>query len=432
MMERTLALDSVKKIGEKVTLEGWVQTRRDHGKIAFLDLWDRTGLIQIVVKEELSEEVKPQTAVRVIGSVQERSKETVNSNLPTGQVEVVSETLEVLAGSQPPPFDIDTDLQIETFLDHAPLTLRSKKARATFKIQSEIARTFREFLSGEGFTEVHTPKIVATATEGGANLFEITYFERKAFLAQSPQFYKQIMTGVFERVFEIGPVFRAEPHSTTRHVNEYVSLDMEMAFIRDETDVIRVGHRFMKYVVDALRPLRYEFGLFEAKLPEVSDEPLIVTFQECQQILLKEFNRDITKEPDFEPGDEKMLGEYFAKEKGTDFVWVTGYPTRKRPFYTKPRDDDREVSRGFDLLFRGMEVITGGQRINDYQELVDSIKGRGLKPEDFEYYLEAFRYGMPPEGGFALGLERLTAKLLGIENVRLATLFPRDINRLTP
>lgn len=431
-MERTLVKDTVGKVGEKVTLEGWVETRRDHGKIAFLDLRDRSGLLQIIVKDGLPEEIKPQTALLINGTVQARSKETENPNLPTGKVEVLSDSLEVLAGAESQPFDIDTELQIETFLDHAPLTLRGRKARAAFKIQSEIAKAFREFLTKEGFTEIHTPKIVATATEGGANLFEIKYFEKIAYLAQSPQFYKQIMVGVFERVFEIGPVFRAEPHSTTRHVNEYVSLDMEMGFIKDETDIISIAHKFMKYLVETLKPLQYEFSLFDAKLPEVSEESLIKTFQECQEVLLKQFSRDITQEPDFEPGDEKMLGEYFAKKEGTDFIWVTGYPTRKRPFYTKPREDNRQVSRGFDLLFRGMEIITGGQRINDYQELLDSLKSRSLKPESFDYYLEAFRYGMPPEGGFALGLERLTARLLGIENIRLTTLFPRDINRLTP
>lgn len=431
-MERTLAAEAVKKVGQTVDLEGWVQTRRDHGKIAFLDLWDRSGLIQVVVKENLGDEIKPQTAVRVRGTVQQRSKETENPNMSTGKIELLSEKMEVLAPSSALPFDIETDLQIETFLDNAPLTLRSNKSRSAFKIQSEIAQAFRQFLTGEGFTEIHTPKIVATATEGGANLFEIKYFEGKAYLAQSPQFYKQIMVGVFERVFEIGPVFRAEPHSTTRHVNEYVSLDMEIAFIGDETDVIAVGHRFMKELLHRFESLKSEFDLFGATLPKLPEKPLVITFQEAQEILLREFNRNINKEPDFEPGDEKMLGEYFAKKENSDFVWVTGYPTRKRPFYTKAREDNHEVSRGFDLIFRGMEIITGGQRINDYNELVNSIQSRGLKPEDFEYYLQAFRYGMPPEGGFALGLERLTARLLDLENIRLTTLFPRDINRLTP
>jgi nondiscriminating aspartyl-tRNA synthetase len=431
-VERALISEAIKKPGETSTLEGWVQTRRDHGKLIFLDLWDRSGVIQIVIKSGAPEDLKPQAAVQVTGKIQERSPETINPNLTTGKFEVVADEVKVLAKSEPLPFDIDTDLQIETFLDNAPLTLRSKKAKAIFKIQSEIARAFKDFLTDEGFTEIHTPKIVATATEGGANLFEIKYFDQTAFLAQSPQFYKQIMTGVFERVFEIGPVFRAEPHSTTRHVNEYVSLDIEMAFINDERDIIETGHNFMRYLVGKLGPLSYEFSLFNATLPQVSDEPMVITFKEAQEILLKNFDRDIRSEPDFEPGDEKMLGEYFAKEKGTDFIWVTGYPTKKRPFYTKPREDDKDVSRGFDLIFRGMEIITGGQRINSYDELVTSLKGRGLKPEDFDYYLQSFQYGMPPEGGFALGLERITSRLLGIENVRLATLFPRDINRLTP
>lgn len=432
-MERTLAKDIVKKVGDKVTLEGWVQTRRDHGKLVFFDLWDRSGLVQIVDKSGTGlSDVKPESAVRVTGTVQERTPSTINPNLLTGKYEVLSSETSTIALAQSLPFDIDTDLQIETFLDHAPLTLRGKKSRAAFKIQSEIAAAFREFLGNEGFTEIHTPKIVATATEGGANLFEIKYFDKVAYLAQSPQFYKQIMVGVFERVFEIGPVFRAEPHSTTRHVNQYFSLDMEMGFIKDEIDVINMGHSFMKHVLSRLTSLKEEFELFESPLPKVSDKPLIKTFQECQQILLKEFKRDITKEPDFEPGDEKLLGEYFAKNEKSDFVWVTGYPTRKRPFYTKPREDDPEISRGFDCLFRGMEIITGGQRINDYQELVASLRSRHLDPDNFSYYIEAFKYGMPPEGGFALGLERLTARLLGIENIRLTTLFPRDMGRLTP
>lgn len=432
-MERTLARDIVKKVGDKVILEGWVQTRRDHGKLVFFDLWDRTGLVQIVDKSGTGlSEVKPESAVRVTGSVQERTPATINPALPTGKYEVLSSETVVLSPANSLPFDIDSDLQIETFLDHAPLTLRSKKSRAAFKIQSEIASAFREYLGGEGFTEIHTPKIVATATEGGANLFEIKYFEKVAYLAQSPQFYKQIMVGVFERVFEIGPVFRAEPHSTTRHVNQYFSLDMEMGFIKDEMDIIKMGHGFMKYVLAKLEPLKAELDLFDATLPKVSATPLIKTFKECQEILLKEYKRDITAEPDFEPGDEKLLGEYFSKTEKSDFVWVTGYPTRKRPFYTKPREDDPEVSHGFDCLFRGMEIITGGQRINSYQELVASLRSRHLDPDNFSYYIEAFKYGMPPEGGFALGLERLTAKLLGIDNIRLTTLFPRDMGRLTP
>jgi nondiscriminating aspartyl-tRNA synthetase len=433
-MERTLALESIKKIGEKVTLEGWVITRRDHGKIVFIDLWDRSALIQVVVKEVSEgdlEKIKPQAAVRVSGTVQKRSQETVNPKIQTGSYEVVTSDIQVLAEAASLPFDIETDLQIETFLDHAPLTLRSKKAKAIFKVQAEIVQAWREFLNGAGFTEIHTPKIVATATEGGANLFEIAYFDRKAYLAQSPQFYKQMMVPVFERVYEVGPVFRAEPHSTTRHINEYVSLDMEMGFIEGPEDVIEVGNSFIKFLINKLEPLKYEFGLFEAAPPSATEIPTL-SLREAQEILKKEFNRDVVGDPDFEPNDEKLLGEYVKNKWKSDFVWVTGYPTKKRPFYTMPDPKNKEVSRGFDLIFRGMEIITGGQRINDHQMLVEAIKSRGLNPSDFAYYLEAFQYGMPPEGGFALGLERLTAKLLGIENIRLATLFPRDLQRLTP
>lgn len=441
-MERTLALEATKKVGEKVTLEGWVLTRRDHGKVMFIDLWDRSGLIQVVIKPQTGDQfnvletVRPQSSVRVIGTVKERSEGTINPNLPTGKYEVVAdlgaeEGISVLNASTPLPFDIDSDLQIETFLDHAPLTLRGKKSRATFKIQSEIAKAFRDFLTSEDFTEIHTPKIVATATEGGANLFEIKYFDQTAYLAQSPQFYKQIMVGVYERVFEIGPVFRAEPHSTTRHVNEYISLDMEMGFIKDHRDIIVMGNKFIAFLIERLKSLEYEFSLFDAKLPELNEVP-VMTLQEAQEILKSEFNRDVIGEPDFEPNDEKLLGQYIKEKHNTDFVWVTGYPTKKRPFYTMPDPENPEISRGFDLIFRGMEIITGSQRINEHEQLVSAIKDRSLNPEDFAYYLEAFKYGMPPEGGFALGLERLTSRLLGIENIRLAKLFPRDVNRLTP
>ena len=431
-MERTLALDSVKKVGEKISLEGWVQTRRDHGKIVFIDLWDRSGLVQIVVKTGLDENVKPQTSVRIEGSVQERSKETVNPNLPTGTVEVVSDKVEILGQAAALPFDIDTDLQIETFLDNAALTLRSKKARATFRVQSAIARSFADFFSGQGFVQIQTPKIVVAATEGGTNLFEINYFDRKAYLAQSPQLYKQIMVGVFERVFEISPVFRAEPHSTTRHINEYVSLDMEMAFIKDHRDIIEMGNKFFRFLIEKLGELKLEFDLFGAKLPVMPETVPVLTLREAQELIKGSGGRDGDGEPDLEPGDERKLGEVVKSKFDSDFVWVTHYPTKKRAFYTKPDPANPELSLGVDLICCGAEVISGGQRINDEKELIEALKMRGINPDNFEFYRQAFRFGMPPEGGLAIGLERLTAQLLGLQNIRFATLFPRDVNRLTP
>ncbi len=436
-MQRTLALEVINKVGEKVLVEGWIVTRRDHGKIVFLDLWDRSGLLQVVINTGQSEfpelgKLSPQSSVRIEGLVKERGPGAINDKLPTGQVELSAEKLEVLSEAHSLPFDIDSDLQIETFLDNAPLTLRSKKARATFIVQSEITRSFAQFFSGEGFVQINTPKIVASATEGGTNLFQIDYFEKKAYLAQSPQLYKQIMVGIYERVFEIAPVFRAEPHSTTRHINEYVSLDIEMAFIEDHMDIIAMGNKFFTELTSNLQKFSYEFSLHGAELPEVPAEIPVMTLREAQELIKAERGRDIVGDPDFEPGDEKLLGEIVKEKFSSDFVWVTEYPTKKKPFYTKRLPGNPELTRGVDLIFRGSEIISGGQRINDYDELVDSIKDKGLNPENFGYYLEAFKYGMPPEGGFALGLERLTARLLGLDNVRLATLFPRDLNRLTP
>jgi nondiscriminating aspartyl-tRNA synthetase len=293
---------------------------------------------------------------------------------------------------------------------------------------------FRSALTRLGFTEIQTPKLVASATESGANVFGVDYFGRRAYLAQSPQFYKQIMVGVFERVFEVGPVFRAEPHDTVRHINEYVSLDLEMGFIRDHRDVMaaltEVIRGILAHLQTACAP---ELALLNTRLPNVPEQIPEVYFPHAQELILTLHGEDCRGEPDLAPQHERWLGEWAKTQFGSDFLFVAGYPMAKRPFYTHPNPADPRYSNSFDLLFRGTELVTGGQRLHLYQDYLDAAARCGytdLTP--FETYLETFRFGMPPHGGCAIGLERFIMQLLGLENIRLATLFPRDLNRLAP
>ncbi|HLC70099.1 MAG TPA: aspartate--tRNA(Asn) ligase [Patescibacteria group bacterium] len=432
--------ETVNKVGEEVLLKGWVNARRNMGKIVFLDLRDRSGIIQVVgVPSELDEksleflkETRPEWVLEIRGMVNERGAKQRNDNMPTGTVEVLAKEIKVLAKAEPLPLDLeDEKIGLDIHLDYLPITLRSEKWNAVFKIQSEIIESFRSYLRSVGFTEFQAPKIVGASTEGGANVFKIDYFGSKAFLAQSPQFYKQIMVGIFERVFTVGNVYRAEEHATTRHINEYTSLDLEFGMITDHHDVMKLETDFLRYLLNHLdKTVAYELKLWNYVKPSIPDEIPTFKLREVQEIIKKETGVDHTAEPDLEPGEEKWIGEYVKEKFDSDFVFVTHYPTSKRPMYTYPDETDPEFTKSFDMLFRGIEVTTGGQRINDYEQLVGNIKKWGLDPENFKYYLNAFKYGMPPEGGLAIGLERLTARLLGIENIKEATLFPRDLNRI--
>jgi nondiscriminating aspartyl-tRNA synthetase len=309
--------------------------------------------------------------------------------------------------------------------------LRHPARRAIASVAAASAHGFRRALDDMAFTEVFTPKVVAAATEGGANVFPIDWFGRPAYLAQSPQFYKQTMVGVFERVYEVGPVFRAEPHDTVRHLAEYVSLDAEMGFIADHRDVMAVLRRALAGMVAAIAT-RAEAALALLALtpPVVPDDIPVVPFQEAQQMIERATGRPTVGEPDLSPADERWLGEWAAAEHGSDFVFVTGYPMVKRPFYTHPDPEDTAISNSFDLLFRGLELVTGGQRLHRYDDYLRALDGHDLAP--FSGYLEAFRFGMPPHGGFAIGLERWVACVTGAANIREVTLFPRDLKRLSP
>ena len=431
-MERTLATELGARIGERVRMAGWVHHQRHLSQVAFLLLRDRTGIAQVVIEDETERRAAtgllPETVVEVEGIV------VVNEQAPAG-VEVVEPRVVVVSEPEvAPPFELrrpEINAQLPTLLDHAAVSLRHPARRGIASIAAASADGFRSTLDALDFTEVFTPKVVASATESGANVFPIDWFGRTAYLAQSPQFYKQMMVGVFERVYEVGPVFRAEPHDTVRHLAEYVSLDAEMGFITDHRDVMALLRAVLAGMVAATRVhAAAALDLLTLELPEVPSEIPAVRFDDAQEMIERDTGRATVGEPDLAPADERWLGEWAAREHGSDFVFVTAYPMVKRPFYTHPDPAEPERSNSFDLLFRGLELVTGGQRLHRHDDYVRALEGHDLAP--YEGYLAAFRHGMPPHGGFAIGLERWVARLAGAANIREVTLFPRDLNRLTP
>ena len=435
-MERIYIREIKNKVGEEVKLAGWVDVRRDHGKLIFIDLRDTSGKVQMVAlpnhKEthEVASKLRSEWVVEIIGKVNKRPEKMINKNEELGEVEVEIIEVKILSEAEI-PFEKDAVTNLDTHLDNLTLTLRTEKSKAVFKVQAKITQAFREFLNQENFTEFQAPKLIGEDAEGGANSFDVTYFKHIAHLAQSPQLYKQIMVGVFERVFAVGNVYRAEKHSTTRHLNEYTSLDMEMGFIQDHTDIMKMENRLLKFIINALKETcAKEFELLKATAPEVPENIPAMKLREAQEIIKKETGEDCVKEPDLEPQHERWLCEYAKKQFGSDFIFITHFPMAKRPFYTHEDENDIGYAKGFDLLFRGVEITTGAQRIHKYDELVEALKKKGLNPDKFSFYLQAFKCGIPPHGGFGMGLERLTAKLLGLENVKEATLFPRDLNRI--
>ena len=431
-MDRTLILDCKEKIGDKVNIFGFVQVRRDHGKILFLDVLDRSGLIQVVLGGGKGRDLRPQDVVKISGQVNKRPDNLVNKNISTGEIEIYSEEVEVLSKAEELPFDMagrDLDLQLPTLLDFRSLTLRHPKVKAIFKVQASILEGFRKTAKELGCIEIVVPTIVAGATEGGAEVFKIDYFEHKAYLSQSPQLYKQMLIPVFERVFVIAKAYRAEPSVTTRHLTESTQLDVEMGFVEfeDLLDALEeVAIKMLKITEEEQAEVLSEFGVEKiafGKIPRL-------TLREAQQLILKEFGRDNTKGKDLTPQDEIDLCSWSKEKHGSDFVTVTHFPTSAKPFYTHPDPKDPQYSLSYDLLFRGVEILSGSQRIHDYSQLLESIKSHGLNPDSFEMYLQAFKYGMPPEGGFSFGLERITMHVLNLLNVREASLFPRDMERV--
>ncbi|MEO0019681.1 MAG: aspartate--tRNA(Asn) ligase [candidate division WOR-3 bacterium] len=434
-MERTLARDLPQHIGERVRLLGWVHHIRKLGKICFVLLRDRSGITQAVTGEPERfnlDQVQRESIVEVIGRVKPEPQARQGCELELEQIKVL------IAPVAPLPFEVNRskrklNLKLDMILDHRAFSLRNPELGAVFRVQAEIVRSFRDFLRREGFLEVHTSKIVAAGTEGGTALFPIQYFEQKAYLAQSPQFYKQMLVGAgYERVFEVGFVYRAEDHATSRHINEYLSLDYEMGFIESFEDVTRLEEQMLKEMVENLKKnCADELQLLQARLPEIDRIPYI-KFKDALEVLKRDFGRDVKDMLDLDPEAERQLCAYAERVYNSEFIFVTHYPRKTRPFYTMWDRDEPEYTFGFDLLFRGLEVTTGSQRIHDYNMLLENIRYFGLNPESFEFYLEIFKYAVPPHGGLAIGAERLTQQFLGLTNVREASFFPRDRFRLTP
>ncbi len=433
MIERVLIRDLKNHIGKEVTIGGWIHSIRKQGKIVFVLLRDRTGIAQIVSEPGVvkKQNLRNETVMFATGTVTEDKRAEGGVELSMTAVQVLSSPMKKL------PILVNDraefqKLELETVLNNRVLSLRNPKRNLIFKLQADIIDAFRNYLRDEGFTEITTPKIIATGTEGGTQLFTVDYFDKLAYLAQSPQFYKQMLVGSgYERVFEIGHVFRAEEHNTSRHLNEYVSLDYEMGFIENEHDVMDVEERFIVYLFERLnRDHASTLELFGQTISVPREIPRIPIREACS-ILEKEFKKS-TKGLDLDPEGEKLICDWAQKNYDTELLFLTEYPLTKRPVYTMPMESDPEFTRSFDLLFRGLEITTGGQRIHDYQMLIDAFEARGLDHRDFDYYIDTFAYGMPPHGGLAIGLERITAQVLGLVNVREASLFPRDRGRITP
>ena len=420
-------------LDQEVVLEGAVHSIRNMGDVAFVILRRREGLFQTVFENEKANlsihDLKEAMTLRVKGILNAEERAPHGREIRIREIEILSQPAE------PMPLAIDKwklNTSLEAKLNLRPIALRNIQERSKFKIQEALTRAFRDYLYENGFTEIHTPKIGARGAEGGANLFKFSYFHKPAVLAQSPQFYKQMMVGVFDRVFETGPVFRAEKHNTKRHLNEYTSLDFEMGYIDSFEEIMAMETGFLQYAVALLqKDYAKELQILKVQLPIVDKIPAI-RFDKAKELVSEKYNRKIRNPYDLEPEEEALIGRYFKEEYDADFVFVTHYPSKKRPFYAMDDPSDEKFTLSFDLLFHGLEVTTGGQRIHDYDKLKAKIAARGMEEEGMEQYLDTFKHGMPPHGGLGIGLERLTMQLLGEENVREACLFPRDLNRLEP
>jgi len=428
---RVLASELGSHIGQQVRVAGWLHRKRELKSVTFLIIRDRSGLAQVVLREvAVPADLTEETVIQAIGQV-------IASSQAPGGAEISEPQLTLLSPpAEPSPVDLyrpTLTAALPTVLDHAPTTLRHPLLRAGFEISAASVAGFRAALDARGFTEIQTPKIVGSATESGATVFAIDYFGQPAYLAQSPQFYKQAMVGVFERVYETGPVFRAEPHDTARHLAQYTSLDAEFGFITDHHDVMAMLRDVLAGMVAAVRErVRCATKLLDVILPQIPDPIPEVHFADAQELIAASAGWDPRGQPDLSPADERWLGEWAVREHGSELLYVTGFPLAKRPFYTHQDPERPGYSRGFDLLFRGMELVTGGQRLYRFGDYLAAIAERGEDPARYDGYLQAFRYGMPPHGGFAIGLERWTARLTGAANIREVTLFPRDLHRLSP
>ena len=432
-MNRVLIGDLGSHVGESVSISGWIEVRRDQGKMVFFDFRDRSGTVQGVVLPgspaiDSAKETRQECVVTVEGVVNKRPEKNVVAGKVNGDIELEVKGITILSKAQEIPFEKDTDLNIETRFDYRPFTIRSERDRDVFSVQATILKAYRDSLTRQGFTEFTAPALVGGDAEGGAAVFKVEYYNGKtANLATSPQLYKQIMVGAFERVFTIAKIFRAEKSATTRHLSELTQMDFEMGFINDERDVMAILETTIRDSVTAVAEKHADvFARMGAEVPALGEKFPILTLEEAHQTL------GVPPEEDMTPEHERNLCEWAKKEHNSEFVFITRFPTKARAFYTRSAEgtEDAGLSRGFDLLFRGLEINSGAERIHDYDEMVQRIKDRGMDPSKFQFYLQAFKYGMPPHGGCSTGLERFTMKMLNLANVKEASTFPRDMNRI--
>ncbi|MEJ6951037.1 aspartate--tRNA(Asn) ligase [Natronospora cellulosivora (SeqCode)] len=430
-MQRILIKDAKKYPEEIIMIQGRIKRIRCHGSLSFIDLADRSECIQVVYEGDLMNSCKEEAVISLKGKViiEKRAYRGVEMHVEKDGIEILSQAVADL------PFEIkraSEDVSPDIVYDHRALSLRNQKLSAVFKIQSEILSAFREFLIKNEFIEISSPKLVHSGTEGGTDLFEVEYFEQKAYLAQSPQFYKQMMvSSYFERVFETAKAYRAEKHDTSRHINEYMSLDFEMSYIEDHHDLMELENRLLQYIIEELEVnCKKGFEILGMEIPELTIKIPEITFKDAKKVLEEEYQKVLVKNID--PEGERLLSKWAKEKYDSDFLFITDFPKSKRPFYTMCYQEDSETTKSFDLLFRGLEVTTGGQRIHLYDQLIEAMEEKQLVPAEYESYLDIFKYAMPPHGGLAIGLERLTKQLCGLDNIREATLFPRDRNRLVP
>jgi nondiscriminating aspartyl-tRNA synthetase len=432
-MERIRSVHVASHVGERVRIVGWLQSLRKLGGVSFLGIRDGWGVAQAVATAERLAPLAGlslESVIAVEGEV--RAAPQAQSGVELGDI-----AIEVLSPvTEPPPLPMNKKMlnaPLPQLLEHAVVANRHPTRRAVFRLGAAVMRAFRQALDERGFVEIQSPKLVEAATEGGSNVFGVNYFGRTAYLAQSPQFYKQAMVGVFERVYEVGPVFRAEPHDTSRHLNQYTSLDVELGFIRDHFEVMSLLVEVVRAILGELAArCEPELKMLGARLPELGTTVPHIHFAEAQELLVAALGEHERGQPDLSPEGERWLGQWAQQQHGSEFLFVTGYPLHKRPFYTHPDPQRAGYSNSFDLLFRGTELVTGGQRLHRYASYLEAISARGVEEASIAAYLQAFKHGMPPHGGFAIGLERFLMQLLELPNVRLASLFPRDLNRLAP
>jgi nondiscriminating aspartyl-tRNA synthetase len=438
-MERTYIGDLSEKKGQEVEIKGWVDVRRDQGKMVFFDMRDMSGKIQCVTLPQseaitLAKEIRPEWVLKISAKVNARPEKNINIGMQNGDIELEVLTIEVLAEAATLPFDMSLDgynLDLVTELDNRALVIRHPRIQAIFKVQETVIDAFRKYMQQNKFFEFQAPCIVPATAEGGAEVFQINYFDKKAFLSQSPQLYKQIVMTAFERCFSVNKIFRAEPSTTTRHITEIVSLDAEMAFIDSWKDIRDIAEGTIKYILEQIKLRNAEhLKILKVELPETIEVTPTLSLKEAHQRIFEVYGRDNRGDKDLSSQDEIEISEIIKKETGSDFVFVYGFPTKHKPFYVFPSEADREVNEGLDLLCRGRELLSGGRRINNYNQLMEHVKEWKMDPSKIKMFLEAFKYGAPPEGGFAFGAERITMQFLNLGNVREACLFPRDMNRI--